>query len=180
MKFFETELKGAYVVEPELIEDERGLFARAFCEREFSVHGLETRFVQCSISFSRRKGTLRGMHYQAPPHAETKIVRCTSGAVRDVIVDLRRSSPTRGRWFSVELTARNRAILYIPEGVAHGFQTLEDNSEVFYQISKFYKPEATRGVRWNDPAFSIPWPLENPILSERDRTYPDWQPETIF
>src|SRR5712692_1495193 len=175
MKFIETELKGAYVIEPERIEDERGFFARTFCEREFAAHGLETRFVQYSISFNRRKGTLRGVHYQAPPREEAKLVRCTLGAIYDVIIDLRPASPTFKRWISAELSARNRRMLYVPQGFAHGFQSLEDETELFYQISAYYAPESARGVRWNDPAFGIVWPVPDVICSERDFSYTDFK-----
>ncbi len=172
MKFIETKLKGAYIIEPQLLEDERGFFARTFCQKEFEAHGLNTRLAQCSISYNRRKGTLRGMHYQVAPMAEAKVVRCTKGAIYDVIIDLRRDSPTYCEWIAVELSAENHRMLYIPEEFAHGFQTLEDDTEVFYQISEFYAPEYARGVRWNDSAFGIMFPLKNVIISERDKTYP--------
>ena len=174
MLFRETKLKGAYVVEPERLEDERGFFARTWCQPEFEAHGLNPRLVQCSISFNRRKGTLRGMHYQAAPHAEAKLVRCTMGAIYDVIIDLRPESDTFRKWVAEELTAENRAALYIPEGLAHGFQTLADNTEVFYQMSESYYPESSRAVRWNDPAFGIEWPLLPTAISSRDLTHPDW------
>lgn len=172
MRFVETGLAGAWLIEPELAEDERGLFARTYCEREFAARGISTRFVQCSTSYNARAGTLRGMHYQAEPAAEEKLVRCTRGAIYDVIVDLREHSPTHLRWFAAELSADNRRALYVPKGFAHGFKTLADASEVFYQISEFYQPEAARGVRWDDPALAIHWPAGAPILSERDRAYP--------
>ena len=172
MKFIETELKGAYIIEPERLEDERGFFSRVFCEREFAAHGLETRFVQCSISFNARKGTLRGMHYQAPPHQETKLLRCTSGAVYDVIVDIRHESGTYGKWVGIELSAENRRLLYIPEGFAHGFQTLEDDSEVLYQISVEYNPASFRGLRHDDTGLAITWPRPVTVVSERDRALP--------
>jgi dTDP-4-dehydrorhamnose 3,5-epimerase len=172
MIFTETRLRGAYVVEPEPLEDERGFFARIWSADEFSAHGLNPKIVQCSTSLNKRKGTVRGMHYQVPPHEEAKLVRCTAGAVYDVIVDLRRDSPTWRQWFGIELTARNRVMVYIPEGFAHGFQTLADETEIFYQISAYYYPESTRGVRWNDPAFGIDWPLEVSVISERDRSLP--------
>jgi dTDP-4-dehydrorhamnose 3,5-epimerase len=168
MKFVETELKGAFIVEPEPLEDERGFFTRLFCEQEFSAQRLETRFVQCSISFNHRKGTLRGMHYQAPPHEEAKIVRCTAGAIYDVIIDLRQESATYGKWTGVELSAGNRRMLYVPQGFAHGFQTLEDNSEVFYQISQFYDPHSARTARWDNPEFGIRWPLAPTSMSDGD------------
>jgi|SRR3989344_9354067 len=172
MKFIETKLKGAYIIEPERLEDERGFFARTFCQKEFETHSLNPRLAQCSISYNKRKGTLRGMHYQIAPMAEAKIIRCTMGAIYDVIIDLRPKSPTYCQWLAVELSGDNRKLLYIPEGFAHGFQTLEDDTEVFYQISEFYAPEYSHGVRWDDPAFGIEWPGDNTILSERDRNYP--------
>ena len=169
-----TALSGAYIVDLERVEDERGFFARSWCAREFESHGLNPRLAQCNISFNRKKGTLRGMHYQAPPHEEAKLVRCTKGALYDVILDLRPESPTFKQWLAVELTADNRRALYIPERFAHGFQTLEDDTEVSYQMSEFYHPESARGVRWDDPAFGIVWPLPNPTMSEKDRSYPDF------
>jgi dTDP-4-dehydrorhamnose 3,5-epimerase len=174
MNFAETVIKGAYVIDPERLGDERGFFARTWCRREFEAHGLTAALVQCSISFNYRRGTLRGMHYQAAPHAETKLVRCTAGSVYDVIVDLRADSPTFKRWFAAELSADNRRMLYIPEGLAHGFLTLSDGAEVFYQMSEFFVPECARGVRWNDPAFGIHWPAEPTMIAERDRGYPDF------
>lgn len=153
--------------------DDRGFFARTFCISEFATHGLNTKLVQCSISFNTRKGTLRGLHYQTAPHAETKLVRCTRGAIYDVVVDLRANSPTLRQWIGVELTEQKRNMVYIPEGCAHGFLTLAEESEVFYQMSEFYAPESARGVRWNDPAFRIGWPGNVEVISERDRTYPD-------
>ena len=169
MIFTETELKGAYLIEPERLEDERGFFARTFCQKEFESHGLNTRFLQCSISFNRKKGTLRGMHYQAAPHAETKLVRCTRGAIYDVIIDIRPGSPTFKHWLSAELTADNYRALYIPEGFAHGFQTLADETEIFYQMSEFFYPEAARGVRWDDTTFEIAWPfVETRTISAKD------------
>jgi len=172
--FTATKFQGAFVIEPERLEDERGFFARTWCEREFEEHGLNPRIAQCSISFNRRRGTLRGMHYQVAPYEETKIVCCTRGAVYDVIIDLRRDSPTFTQWFAVELTSENRKMVYIPAGFAHGFQTLEDATEVFYQISEFFAPEYGRGVRWDDPAFSIGWPEQPPFISDRDKSYPDY------
>lgn len=174
MLFNETILSGAFLVEPECHKDARGLFARTFCEEEFAARGLSSRVAQCSLSFNDRKGTLRGLHYQAPPHAEAKLIRCTRGSVHDVIVDLRRNSPTFRKWIAVELSAENRLMLFVPEGFAHGLQALDDGTEVFYQISQPYRPEAARGVRWNDPAFSIAWPLPDPLLSDRDRSFPDF------
>jgi dTDP-4-dehydrorhamnose 3,5-epimerase len=177
--FAETPVAGALVVEPQPIEDERGFFARTFSTEEFAARGLDARVDQCSASFSVRAGTLRGMHYQAAPHGETKLVRCTRGAIFDVAVDLRRESPTYLRWAGVELSADNRRALYVPEGCAHGFQTLVDGAEVLYQISMPYVPAAARGVRWDDPAFGIDWP-DAPIggrtMSARDAAYPDFDP----
>jgi dTDP-4-dehydrorhamnose 3,5-epimerase len=175
VRFLESKVAGAFVVDLETFADDRGFFARVWCARELGERGLESRLAQCSTSFNRRKGTLRGMHYQIAPHAEAKLVRCIRGAIHDVVVDLRRESPTFRRWDAVELTAENRRGLYIPPGCAHGFQTVADDSEVLYFISEFHAPDAARGARWNDPAFAIEWPLPDPILSERDRTYPDFQ-----
>jgi dTDP-4-dehydrorhamnose 3,5-epimerase len=178
--FTETALAGAYVIEPERHEDARGFFARVWCAREFAEHGLETDVRQCSISLNAHRGTLRGMHYQVPPHEEVKLVRCTRGAIYDAIIDLRPASPTFLRHIAVELTAENRRMLYIPRGFAHGFQTLEDDTEVFYQMSEFYAPGAGRGVRWNDAAFGIAWPIPSPIMLDRDRCYPDFrQPQGV-
>ena len=174
MIFTETKLKGAFVVEPELLEDERGFFARTWCKREFLAHIGAAELVQCNISFNKQKGALRGMHYQAPPNVEAKLVRCTMGAVYDVIIDLRPDSSTFKQWISVEMTSENRKMIYIPEHFAHGFITLEDNTEVFYQMSEFYAPDSARGIRWNDPAFNIQWPIEAVTLSERDRNFPDF------
>jgi len=174
VKFTETTLKGAFVIEPDRIEDERGFFARTFCRHEFEAPGLNPDLVQCSVSFNLKRGTLRGMHYQVAPHAETKLVRCTRGAIYDVIVDLRTQFRTFRQWVAVELSANNRLMLYIPEGLAHGFQTLQDETEVFYQMSEFYSPEHARGVRWNDDAFRISWPIVDPIISNKDRSYPDF------
>jgi len=172
--FIETPLAGAFVIEPEPIEDTRGCFARTWCRREFEARGLETRIAQCSTSFNKRKGTLRGMHYQQPPFAETKIVRCTRGAIYDVILDLRPEARTFTRHFAVVLTAENRRMLYVPPGFAHGFQTLEDDTEVFYQISEFYSAEHAPGVRWNDPVFGIRWPDDERTIVDRDQSYPDF------
>jgi dTDP-4-dehydrorhamnose 3,5-epimerase len=172
LKFLPTPLAGAFVIELEHLEDERGFFARSFCQDEFRAHGLSPSIAQCNISWNRQRGTLRGLHYQASPHEEARTVRCTRGAVWDVIVDLRQGSATRLRWHAVEVSAENRRALYVPEGFAHGFQTLADDSEVLYQMSEFYHPELARGLRWDDPRLAIKWPLPDPILSERDRSYP--------
>ena len=174
--FNETRLKGAFVIEPEKFEDQRGFFARSFSEQEFSDHGLRSHFVEAGISFNLRRHTVRGMHFQAGPHAQAKLVRCTRGAIFDVMIDLRPQSHTYKQWVAQELTATNRLMLYIPEGFAHGFQTLTDETEVFYQLSGRYTPTSERGVRWNDPIFGIHWPeTENVIINERDRTYPDFR-----
>jgi dTDP-4-dehydrorhamnose 3,5-epimerase len=177
--FSETPLPGAFVIEPELLEDARGFFARTWCGRELEARGLVTRIAQCSTSFNKKKGTLRGMHYQAAPFAETKIVRCTRGSLYDVIIDLRPGSTTFTRHFAVVLTAENRKMLYVPAGFAHGFQTLEDDTEVLYQISEFYSSAHARGVRWDDPVFDIRWPSDERTIVERDRTYPDFRPAAI-
>lgn len=169
MKFTETPIAGAYVIEIEPVLDARGFFARTWCADELRARGLETDVAQCSISFNRKRGTLRGLHYQAAPHEEVKIVRCTAGAIFDVIADPRESSPSSGKWFGIELTAANRRMLYIPAGVAHGFQTLEDDTEVSYQMNVPYAPESARGIRWDDPRFAVAWPIPNPILSAADR-----------
>ncbi|MDY7055159.1 dTDP-4-dehydrorhamnose 3,5-epimerase [Limnospira fusiformis] len=171
MKFTETQLKGAYIIELEPIQDERGFFSRSWCQKEFSERGLNSNLVQCNISFNRHKGTLRGMHYQAKPHEEAKLVRCTMGAIYDVIIDIRPDSPTFKQWVAVELTAENRRMLYIPEGMAHGFETLTDNTEVFYQMSEFFYPDSARGLRWNDPTFAIQWLGTHFIISKKDNSY---------
>jgi dTDP-4-dehydrorhamnose 3,5-epimerase len=163
------------VLELEKRGDERGYFARTFCAQEFEAHGLNPHLVQCSTAFNLWRGTLRGLHWQAPPKSEAKLVRVTRGAIHDVIVDLRPDSPTRLQHVAVELTADNGQMLYIPEGLAHGFQTLADSTEVSYQMSEFFAPECARGARWNDPAFGITWPLPNPIMNDRDRSYPDFR-----
>ena len=175
MTFLETKISGVFEVRPELIADERGFFARAWCQKEFALHGLASQVVQCNISGNPRKRTLRGMHYQAAPFAENKLVRCTQGSIFDVAVDLRPASPTFKQWAASVLTAANRHMLLIPEGCAHGFLTLEENCEVFYQISEFYHPEAARGVRWDDPTFGIVWPGAPEVISARDRSYPDFR-----
>ena len=171
MKFQPTGLRGVVVVELEALEDERGFFARSFCQDEFRTHGLRAVIAQCNVSWNRKRGTLRGLHFQAAPHEEAKVVRCTRGAVWDVIVDLREGSPTRLRWHAQELNAENRLAFYVPEGFAHGFQTLTDDTEVLYQMSEYYHPTLARGLRWDDPKIRIRWPLPEPMLSERDRSY---------
>jgi len=176
MKFLETKLTGAFILETQRLEDSRGFFARTWCQREMVAHGLNPRLVQCDISFNKIKGTLRGMHYQIAPHEEAKLVRCTSGAIFDVMIDLRPDSLTFKQSFSEILSADNHKMLYIPEGLAHGFLTLEDNTEVFYQMSEFYSPNHACGIRWNDPLFGIQWPFEPCIMSERDNSYPDFIP----
>ncbi len=176
MKFEALSLAGAYVIEMEQLADERGFFARAFCRREFEAHGLDPNVAQVNVSFNRRRGTLRGMHYQAAPHEEAKVVRCTQGAIWDVIVDLRPGSPTFRQWQGVELSSANRRSLYVPRGFAHGFQALADDAEVLYLMSEFYHPESARGVRWNDPAFGISWPIADPHMSPRDASYEKFVP----
>ena len=173
MILVETPLRGAYVIEIEKHEDERGFFARSWCAREFAAKGLDHDLVQCNVSFNKRKGTLRGLHYQIPPHAEVKLVRCTKGSLCDVIVDLRNDSPTFLKWFAVELTATNHRMLYIPKLFAHGFQTLEDETEIFYQMSEFYEPAASKGLRWNDPRLGINWPDASRTISHKDQAYPN-------
>lgn len=177
MRFVTTGIRGAFVIEPELIEDERGFFCRTWCRREFIEYGLNPDLAQCNVSFNRKKGTVRGMHYQVHPRGEAKLVRCTMGAIHDVIVDLRPGSNTYMEWIPFELTADNRMMLYVPEGVAHGFQTLACNTEVFYQMSEYYIPEAARGLRWDDPSFNIDWPVEMTAISERDRNFANFIPE---
>lgn len=172
MIFRETSIEGVWIIELEPIEDERGWFARAHCADTFASRGLTSSFAQCSASYNRHRGTLRGLHFQAPPAEEAKLVRCVRGALFDVTVDMRPEAPTYGQWVSVELTADNRRAVLIPEGCSHGFQTLSDDTELFYQISVPYQPELSRGVLWNDPELDIPWPIDQPILSERDRTLP--------
>jgi len=174
VKFSPLPLDGAVVIEPELMEDERGFFMRTFCCEEFSAHGFDSNLIQCSSSFNKRKGTLRGMHYQDKPHEEAKIVRCTMGNIYDVIIDLRPESTTFKCWAAVELSADNRKSIYIPKGFAHGFLTLEDESEIFYMMSERFYPERARGVRWDDPAFAIDWPSDVCVISSRDKSYPDF------
>ncbi len=174
MRFIQNMLAGAYLIEPELIQDERGFFARSFCRKEFEVHGLNADWVQCNVSFNSRKGTVRGMHFQEAPHEEIKLVRCTMGSIYDVIIDLRINSTTYKQCYGIELSSNNRKALYIPEGFAHGFQTLSDNAEVFYQMSNYYVPSCTKGVRWNDTSFDVSWPLPISSISEKDELYEDY------
>ncbi len=176
MIFQETALPGAYLIDLEKRGDERGFFARVFCEREFAAHGLITRFVQVNNSLSADRGTLRGMHYQLPPHAETKVVRCIRGALWDVILDLRPNSPTFGKSVGVELSAENRRMIYVPKGFAHGFLTLKDDSEAFYFTDEFYAPESERGLRWDDPRFGLEWPMAPTVISEKDRAHRNFDP----
>jgi|SRR5271170_3218421 len=175
MKFLETKIPGVFEIRPEFVSDERGFFARTWCQKEFEAQQLNPRLVQCSISFNKRKGTLRGMHYQAGEHAEAKLVRCTKGSICDMALDIRPESVTFRTCVAVVLSAEERNMLYVPEGCAHGFLTLEDETEVCYQMSQFYNPESARGVRWDDPAFRIPWPGKVEVISERDRTYPNFE-----
>jgi dTDP-4-dehydrorhamnose 3,5-epimerase len=172
--FRETPLSGAFIIDLERHEDERGFFARTWCQREFAEMGLTSELSQCNVSYNRRRGTLRGMHWQEVPHAEAKVVRCTRGVIWDAIIDLRPDSTTYMDHFGIELSAASGRSLYIPEGMAHGFVTLDDHCEVSYLMSEFYEPTAARGVRWNDPAFAINWPLTNPVLHPRDAAYPDY------
>jgi dTDP-4-dehydrorhamnose 3,5-epimerase len=176
LKFTETRIGGVFLVDLEPVADDRGFFARTYCEEEFRRNGLEPRIAQSSMAFNARRGTLRGMHFQREPHSEVKLVRCTSGGVYDVVIDLRADSPTFRQWFGTELTARNRRMIYIPHGIAHGYQSLEDETEISYQMSAPYRPEAAAGVRWDDPAFAVRWPLEVTAITERDRSYPDFAP----
>jgi dTDP-4-dehydrorhamnose 3,5-epimerase len=176
MIFHETKLPGAFIIEPRTFQDERGFFSRIWSQSEFEAHGLTARFVETNMSLSVKTGTLRGMHYQAAPHAQTKLVRCTRGSIYDVIIDLRVDSPTFKQWEGVELSAENRLLLYVPHGFAHGFQTFRDDTEVFYQVSADYAPDSARGVRWNDPAFNIIWPEAERTIIARDNEYPDFDP----
>ena len=176
MKLAETKLKGVYVVELELFEDERGFFARTFCQKEFKNHGLNPNLAQISIAYNKKKGTIRGMHYQLPPHEEAKLVRVSRGAIYDVVIDLRKDSKTFKKWVSIELTDKNNKMIYAPAGCAHGYQTLEDSTEVIYHISEFHVPELYRGIRWNDPVFGITWPdQEHSIISKKDKNYLDFK-----
>jgi dTDP-4-dehydrorhamnose 3,5-epimerase len=175
MIFHETGLSGVFEVHLEPMTDDRGFFARSWCQKEFESRGLNPKVVQCNLSFNTKKGTLRGIHYQAAPHQEAKVVRCTRGAIYDVVVDLRPQQRTFRKWIGVLLTSANRNMLYVPEGCGHGFLTLENETEVFYQMSEFYRPELARGVRWDDPSFQIAWPDKVEVISERDRTYPNFE-----
>lgn len=177
MIFTETKLKGAFILDVKKLEDERGFFGRSWCQREMEEHGLNANVVQANVSYNHKKGTLRGMHYQLSPYEETKLVRCTRGAIYDVIIDLRPESPTYKQWIGVELTADNYRMLFVPERFGHGFITLEDNTDVTYQVTQFYTPGAERGIRWNDPAFNIEWPIEPVIISEKDKVHPDYTNE---
>lgn len=174
MKFIETKLPGVFEIQLEPKSDERGYFARAWCRKEFESHGLSSDIAQSNTSFNLKKGTLRGVHFQQEPNAEIKLVRCTRGSIFDVVLDLRPASPTFKKWISLTLSTSSQNMVYIPEGCAHGFLTMEDNTEVFYQMSEFYSAESARGVRWDDPAFNIQWPEEVVVISERDRTYPNF------
>ncbi|WP_028585954.1 dTDP-4-dehydrorhamnose 3,5-epimerase [Desulfogranum mediterraneum] len=177
MIFEETKLNDAYLIRPERLEDSRGFFARAWCRKEFKQHGLCADLAQCNIAYNAKQGTLRGMHYQKKPHQEVKIVRCTAGAILDLIIDIRPESPTYRQWLGIELSAENRAMLYVPQGFAHGYLTLVDGAEIFYQVSEFYTPEVEHGIRWNDPLFRIDWPVsEDLIISAKDNSWPDWKP----
>lgn len=174
MIFRETKLDGAYLIDLEKRGDDRGFFARVYSQDEFESYGLTTRIAQANTSFSKHRGTLRGMHFQSAPHREAKLVRCTMGALYDVIIDLRPESPTFKQWIGAELSASNHAMLYVPEGFAHGFQTLVDDTEVMYMVSEFYAPQAEGGVRFNDPAFAVRWPEEVTVVSDKDRDWPDF------
>ncbi len=174
MIFTETKLKDAYVIEIQKFEDDRGFFGRTFCQKEFEKYGLNSNVSQANVSFNKKKGTLRGMHYQADPYGEVKLVRCTRGAIYDVIIDVRPGSPTFKQWIGVELTAGNYMMLYVPEKFAHGFQTLVDETEVIYQVSQFYTPGSERGIRYDDPAFRVHWPLAVQVISDKDRSWPDY------
>ncbi|MBI5529696.1 MAG: dTDP-4-dehydrorhamnose 3,5-epimerase [Deltaproteobacteria bacterium] len=176
MIFKESPLRGVWLIDLERREDDRGFFARFFCEREFESKGLASGFVQVNNSLSLKKGTLRGMHYQLPPHQEVKVVRCIAGSLWDVVLDVRPGSPTFGRWFGAELSARNRTMMYVPRGFAHGFFTLEDDTEALYLVSEFYTPNVERCIRWNDPQFKIEWPGPPVVISQKDRAEPDFGP----
>jgi len=175
MKFLQTSIPGVFEIQTQPVTDERGFFARTWCREEFQSHGLSAELAQCSLSYNAKKGTLRGLHFQAAPYREAKLVRCTQGAIFDVALDLRADSPAFKRWTAATLSAADRNMFYIPEGCAHGFLTLEDSTEVFYQISQVYDAGSARGVRWNDPAFGIEWPAGVEVISQRDRGYPDFR-----
>ena len=174
MIFTPTQLAGAYFIDVEPRNDDRGFFARSWCMNEFKNHDLNPNLAQCNIAYNIRRGTLRGLHYQAKPYEEAKLIRCTRGAIYDVIVDLRQNSPTLKKWLSIELTDENHRALYVPEGFAHGYQTLVNDTEIIYLVSEFYHPEVEHGIRWNDPAFSIQWPIADPIISIKDQAHPLW------
>ncbi len=175
MIFTKTNLEDAFVIDIEKKEDDRGFFARTFCANEFSENNLDSKFVQANTSFNYKKGTLRGMHFQKPPYEEDKLVRCTKGSIFDVMIDLRKESPTYKKWFGVELTEENRKSLFVPKGFAHGYMTLEDNTEVTYLVTQFYTPEADSGIKFNDPAFNIEWPMTPVIVSEKDANHPAYE-----
>jgi dTDP-4-dehydrorhamnose 3,5-epimerase len=173
MVFKEIRLKGAFIIELEKIKDDRGFFSRAWCQEEFHAHGLDSNIAQCNLSFNAARGTLRGLHYQIAPYEETKVIRCTRGKIFDVIIDLRPKSPTYLQWTGIELSLENRKMVYVPENFAHGYLTLADNTEVFYQVSQFYSPGSESGIRWNDPSINIKWPeIPNLIISEKDKNWP--------
>jgi dTDP-4-dehydrorhamnose 3,5-epimerase len=175
MKFHETKLRGAFIIDIQEFGDERGFFARAWCKREMQEHGLSVALAQANVSLSTKKGTMRGMHYQINPHEESKLVRCTRGSLYDVIVDLREDSPTFKDWIGVELTADNHRMLFVPEGFAHGFVTLEDDTEAYYMVTEFYTPGAEQGLRYNDPALGIEWPVTISVISDKDASWPDFE-----
>lgn len=180
MNFEETKLRGAYIIDVTPLKDDRGFFGRSYCKHEFESHGLNTNAVQANLSYNKRKGTLRGMHMQVAPHEETKLVRCTRGAIYDVIIDMRPHSPTYRKWTGVVLTADNYRMLYVPEGFAHGFITLQDETEVTYQVTQFYAPESEQCYRWDDPAFAIEWPIAPTVISQKDNAHPLLYPQTIL
>ncbi len=179
MHFEPTPLEGAWLIRAEPVEDERGYFARIWCAREFKARGLDVSIVQCSVSFTRRRGTVRGMHFQKAPYGECKLVRCSRGALYDVIIDLRPASLTYKKWFAVQLSEDDHLALFVPKGFAHGFQTLVDEVEVFYQMSEFYHPECSAGVRWDDPSFAIEWPIPPTVISKKDQSWPDFEPRVF-
>ena len=174
MIFTETKLKGAFILEVKRLEDERGFFGRSWCKKEMEDHGLNSNVVQANVSFNHKKGTLRGMHFQFSPYQETKLIRCTKGAIYDVIIDLRKNSPTYKQWIGVELTEDNYKMLFVPEDFAHGFITLQDNTAVTYQVTQYYTPGAEGGIRWNDPAVGIEWPVPVEVVSQKDKVHPDY------